>query len=231
MIRVNTESMNATTSPDSSYSSRISAISLPIGVKLVTKNKKWETILIGIPKIASDFKGRIDFHAMQYGGIFLQQYVLSDKLKFKLGLYYNREAFGNFFMPLVGIDWKITDRINLYGIIPTNYKLEFNIVKNKVYAGLNFKAFTRSFSLSGQNNYDYVRYNEEQIKVFIDCFVYKKLLVFAEAGYNLGKNPISYFYNTKTIDYSNPVYAPLKTYPIFNIGLAYRMRFDLDKKE
>ena len=126
--------------------------------------------MIGIPKIASDFIGKINSHDIQYGGIFLQQLVVNDKLKLKLGLYYNREAFGNFFMPLVGVDWKATDRISIYGIIPTNYKLEFNIVKNKLYAGLNFKALTRSFSLSQQNNYDYVRYNEEQIKIFTGLF-------------------------------------------------------------
>ncbi len=230
MIRLNAESITSTISPDSSYSYRVSSVSLPVGVKLVTKNKKWETILIGIPKIACDFRGKIDQHDYQLGGIFLQQYVKNPNLKLKLGLYYNREAFGNFFIPLAGIDWKANSRISFYGIMPTNYSAEYAIIKTKLYTGLNFKAFTRSFRLSAANNYDYVRYNEEQLKVFVNWFIYKKILLFAEAGYSLGKNPRQYIYNTKIATDVNPVYTPLTNYALFNVGVAYRIRFDFEKK-
>jgi outer membrane receptor protein involved in Fe transport len=231
LIRLNGETMNSTISPDSSYSSRVSSVSLPLGFKFVTKNKKWETIVIGVPKIASDFRDKIDSYDWQFGGIFLEQYVPNERLKVKLGLYYNTEAFGNFFMPLVGVDWKINKRMNLYGIIPSNYRFEVNIIKDKLYTGLCYKAATRSFRLSQKNNYDYVRYDEQQIKLFLDCFVYKKIMLFAEVGYSVGKNPLG-FYNgsKKDINYNNPVYTPLKSYPVFNFGIAYRVRLDLENK-
>jgi len=229
MLRLNTETMNSTISPDTSYSYRLSAISMPVGVKLVTKNKKWETILIAIPKIACDFRGKINDKDYQLGGIFLEHYVVNENLKIKAGLYYNREAFGNFFMPLVGVDWQISDRLSLYGVIPSNYWAEYIVVKSKLYAGLNFKSFTRSFRLSESNNYDYVRYNEEEIKLFLHYFVFKKVLLFAEAGYNLGKNPRQYIYNTNTATHVNPVYTPVKNYALFNVGVAYRIRFDVEK--
>jgi hypothetical protein len=231
LIRLNTETINSTITPDSSYSSRLSSISLPIGMKLVTKNKKWETILIAVPKIASDFKDVIDSYDIQYGGIFLQHFVPNDKLKVKAGLYYNKEAFGDFYVPLVGVDWKVNKRINMYGILPTNYKIEFNILKDRLYTGLNLKYFTRSFRLSKANNNDYVRYDEAQVKLFIDCFVVPKVLVFAEVGYSIGKNPWQYMYNTKENVVYNPIYAPMKPYLVFNFGLAYRIRFDIEKKE
>ncbi len=231
LLRLNTETMNSTISPDSSYSYSLSAVSLPVGFKFVTRTKKWETILIAIPKVACDFRGKIDRHDYQFGGIFLQQYVQNPNFKLKLGLYYNREAFGNFFMPLVGVDWKANNRLYFYGVIPTNYSAEYTILKTKLYTGLNFKAFTRSFRLSAANNYDYVRYNEEQLKVFVNWFVYKKILLFAEAGYSLGKNPRQYLYNTKTATDINPVYTPLTNYVLFNVGVAYRIRFDFAKKD
>ena len=230
LLRLNTEMMNSTYSPDSSYSSRLSSVSLPVGMKFLSKNKKWETIVLAVPKIASDFKDAIDGYDVQYGGIFLEQYVYSPKLKIKAGLYYNREAFGNFYVPLVGVDWKINDRINMYGILPTNYKVEFNIVKDKFYAGLNLKFFTRSFRLSQADQYDYVRYNESQVKLFMDCFVVPKVLVFAEVGYTIGENPLQFKYNTKDETSVNPVYTPLKSYPIISVGIAYRVRLDLEKK-
>ncbi len=231
LIRLNSEMLNSHIFSDSSYSASLSSISMPLGFKFVSTNKKWETIIIGIPKLASDFKLKINSHDVQYGGIFLEQFVASDKLKIKAGLYYNREAFGDFFVPLVAVDWKATDRIYFYGILPTNYKVEFNIVKEKLYAGLNFKSFTRSFSLSQKNNFDYVRYDEMQLKLFVDCFVYHKLLMFAEIGYSIGKNPWQYKFNTKDVTYVNPIYTPTESYPIFNVGLAYRIRLDFDKKE
>ena len=234
LIRLNSELINSTISPDSAYSNRLSSVSMPLGMKLVSKNKKWETVMLVIPKIASDFKDVIDDYDFQYGGIFLEQFVSSEKLKIKLGVYYNREAFGNFFVPLVGVDWRINDRINLYGILPTNYKLEFNLMKNKVYAGLNFKSFTRSFRLSEKNNYDYVRYDEMQVKLFLDYFVAPKVLLFAELGYSLSRSPWQHKYGTnnkKEAYYANPIYSPVKNSPVVSVGLAYRVRFDIEKKK
>jgi len=225
LFRLNSEYIQ--TNQISSYKYAVAGISLPVGFQLTTKNKKWKTVLIAIPKLASDFRDKIDKRDMQMGGIVLQNYVYNEKLKFKAGLYYNREAFGNFFVPLAGIDWRVNDKINFYGIMPTNYKIEFNLLKNKLYTGVNFKSYTRSFRLSRSQNNDYVRYNEIQVKAFLDYFIYKKILMFGEIGYALGKSPIQYAYNTDQLAQANPVFAQVKNGMVFNIGLAYRLRFDL----
>ena len=39
-------------------------------------------------------------------------------VSFKFGLYYNKEFFGNYFMPLIGLDWKIDAKNNLFGVLP-----------------------------------------------------------------------------------------------------------------
>lgn len=226
LIRINSEYLYSSFTSSPGYA--LASVSLPLGFQLVTKDKKWKTVLIAIPKIASDFRDKMSNKDFQMGGIFLQNYIVNDRLKLKAGLYYNREAFGNFFVPLAAIDWKATNRINLYGIIPTNYRVEFNMVKNKLYSGLGFKSFTRSFRLSKNEHEDYVRYDEIQIKYFIDYFIYKKFLLFGEIGYAMGKNPLQYVYNTKIPYEGNSVFTPVKNGPVFNVGVAYRMRFDLN---
>lgn len=231
LFRINGEKMNSIITSDAGYSKSLSSVSLALGFQWMSKNKKWKTVLMGIPKLASDFKDPITADDWQYGGLLLENYTLNDRLKIKAGLYYNREAFGNFFVPLVGIDWKATERINFYGVLPTNYKVEYNVVKNKLYAGLNLKSLTRSFRLSEKQGLDYVRYDEMQLKLFADYFVYKKVLLFGEAGYSLGKNPLQYKSQTDDLSAMNPVYTPLKNYPIFTFGIAYRIRQDFDKKE
>jgi hypothetical protein len=125
----------------------------------------------------------------------------------------------------------VSDRLNLYGILPTFYKVEYAFVKNKFYAGVNFRSLTRSFRLAKTQNLDYVRYNEIQLKLFVDYFIYKKVLIFGELGYSVGKSPWQYTFNTKIETLRNPVYTPLKSYPVFNIGVAYRIRLDLEKRE
>jgi hypothetical protein len=212
---------------DADYSANLSSISIALGFQFVSKSKQWKTVLMAIPELASDFEDPISADDWQYGGFFLENYIPNDKLKIKAGLYYNREAFGDFFVPLIGVDWKATDRIFLYGTVPSNYKIEYNAVKNKLYRGLNFKTHTRSCRLSEKHGLDYVRYDEMQLKVFADYFIYKKILLFGEIGYSLGKNPLQYKYRTDDVTAVNPVYTELKNYPVFNIGLVYRIRTDL----
>jgi hypothetical protein len=231
LLRLNTEMINSTLTSDSASSSKLYNVALPLGFQFSSKSKKLKTLVMVMPKVACDFNSAISYYDYQLGGVFLETFIPNEKLKIKAGLYYNREAFGDFFIPLVGVDWKVSERINLYGILPTNYKAEFNIVKNKLYAGLNFKSLTRSFRLSKEQHYNYVRYDEMQIKLFVDYFVYKKILFFGEVGYSIGKNPWMYEFNTNNVSSLNPVYTPLKSYPIFNLGVAYRIRMDFEKKD
>ena len=226
MIRLNSEYIHSSIASSSGY--ELASISLPAGFQLVTKDKKWKTVLMVIPKIASDFRDKMSSDDFQMGGIFLENYIVNEHLKIKAGLYYNREAFGNFFVPLAAIDWQATSKINFYGIIPTNYRVEYTLIKNKLYSGLGFKSFTRSFRLSGNEQKDYVRYDEIQLKYFIDYFIYSKFLLFGEIGYSLGKNPLQYVYNTKSPTEANPIFTPVKNGLLFNVGIAYRMRFDLN---
>lgn len=226
LLRINSEYLSRVRAYTNTHS--VASVSLPIGFQLTTKNKKWKTVLIAIPKIASDFKDKINKLDWQMGGVVLQNFVYAEHLKFKAGLYYNREAFGNFFVPLVGIDWRANERIKFYGIMPTNYKVEFNLIKNKLYSGINFKSYTRSFRLSKQENNDYVRYDEIQLKLFLDYFIYKKILLFGDLGYALGKSPIQYLYQTDQPALVNSKFYQVKNGLVFNIGLAYRLRFDLN---
>jgi hypothetical protein len=234
LVRLNVENLVTTywasNDPEDKYPAQLTSISVPLGMKLVTKNKKWESIFLAVPKIAGRKLDFSDPHCLQYGGIFLQHFVPGPRLKVKAGLYYNREAFGNFFVPLLGVDWKASDRISLYGILPTNYRVEFNILREKLYTGLTFKSLTRSFTMGDVWKNDYVRYDEMQVKLFLDFFVYKKFLVFAEMGYTLGKSPIQMHLADDKPEVNNVRYSPVSDYLLVNVGFAYRVRLDFDKK-
>ena len=121
-------------------------------------------------------------------------------------MYFNKEAFGNFFVPLIGLDWKASDRLYCYGILPTNYKIEYAIVKKKVYSGINFKAYTRSFQLSKEQNNDYIRFDELVLKGFVEYYFYKNIVLYFEIGWSLGKNPLQYKSNSNELTDSKDLY-------------------------
>jgi len=50
----------------------------------------------------------------QYGGVILTTWNRNQFASLKFGIYYNKEFFGNYFIPLIGIDWKINKKNNLF---------------------------------------------------------------------------------------------------------------------
>jgi hypothetical protein len=199
---------------------------LPVGLQHETKGKKWVFLGLVMPKLSSDFKDKISSYDMQLGGYGLVTYKHSNKLKIKLGLYYNREFFGNFFIPLAGIDWRVSDRFQMYGVLPTFYRFEFAAIKKKLYTGFEFRSYTRSYRLDAAENHKYVKNKEIKAKVFVDFYLTKSFVLFAEFGRTIGYSPQEYLYNTTILATTNPIYTSIQDGFLFNAGLAYRIRFD-----
>lgn len=225
LFRINGESIQSSIN-SLNVSSKVSSLSMVIGYQWYSENKKWKSIIIGIPKLASDFKESIDGNDWQYGAILIENYKFNPTLQLKAGFYINKETFGNFFVPLIGLDWKASDRLYCYGILPTNYKIEYAIIKKKVYAGINFKAFTRSFQLSEEQNNDYIRFDEVVLKGFVEYYFYQNIVLYAEIGRSLGKNPLQYRSNSNELFNQNFIYQPTNNYTLISVGLTYRISQD-----
>ena len=229
LLKINAELLHSSINLEENNTSNVSSVAIPIGFQWVSKSKKWKTVVMGIPKLASNFESTLTSKDFQYGVLLLENYDVNENLKLKAGLYYNREAFGNFFVPLLGIDWKATERIYFYGILPSNYKIEFNVVKNKVYTGLDFKWLTRSFNISDNQPNNYMRFEEVFLKGFAEYFIFENVLLTAEAGYSFGKSPLQYDTASDELSEADVIYSPLKKYPVFNFGISYRIRNDAGK--
>ena len=203
-----------------SLSSAYSSITLPIGMQVQLKNPKVKFTGLIIPKIAGADLGAAFSDVFQIGAYSLFTVTESEKFRYKFGLYYNREFFGNFFIPLVGIDWKVSDRLTIYGTLPNSMKFSYAVAPSRVNAGLAFRSLTRSFR--GEDVNTFVRYNELQFKTFFDFYITKKNVVFVEGGYFLGKTPLLY----NNSDVKTPLPSNLlkegKAFPVFNAGWALR---------
>ncbi len=203
-----------------SLSASYSSVTLPVGMQVQLKNLKWKFTGLIIPKIAGADLGAAFSNVFQIGVYSLFTVTESEKFRYKFGLYYNREFFGNFFVPLVGIDWKVSGRFSVYGTLPQSFKASYALVPSRVNAGLAFRSMVRTFR--GEDNNTFVRYNELQFKTFFDVYLTPKNVVFIEGGYFLGKTPLLY----NNDDTENPVVSNLfkegKIFPLINAGWALR---------
>jgi len=224
IIRLNGEQLVTQNSAYTDVKSRLYALTLGLGAQHYFTTK-FSAVLILMPKIASDFSEKINSHDRQYGGSLLFQYKFGKNFRAKAGLFYNKEPFGNFFVPLFGIDWQISPRWMLYGTFPLINRLEFKINEH-FYTGLGARIYGRSYRLNSYWNRDYIWNQENQIKYFFDYYITKKIVVYTELGRTLGYGPKQIMFE-KSRDYvvpDNPYYQPINQGFFVNAGLAFRIR-------
>lgn len=192
-----------------------SGIALPITLLTPVKHSNF---LINTTLILRNHAEKINLpHSFQAGGLILVNYKISPTLTVKGGLYYNREAFGHFFMPLAGLEYKVDSTLQIWGTLPGSFFIEKKL-KKRWYAGVTFKAVTSSYQLFENK---YLQINDNQLSLFSDFYLTKSLVLNAEAGHSLfrrmrlGKTGFNrqYTYDTKTND----------NY-LFRLSAAYRIR-------
>lgn len=188
-------------------------LALPIAL-IKTFNEKWSALMMLIPRIngaAITFKDNF-----QFGGAFLLNKKVNADLTWKAGLYINREFFGLYVIPLFGIDWKIDERNNLFGVLPGNFVYEHKVSK-AFYWGAVFRALTNSY-----NDVQYIRFDENQLGIFADLYLTPNLVFNIEGGHtilrkirqeNLSNDGKKYV----DLDVNDNLYL--------KAGLAYRLRF------
>jgi hypothetical protein len=234
IVRFYGENLQSTTGGQNiNLSFNLNSALLPVGLQHETKSKKWRYLGLLMPKLSGHLKEETSVQDFQMGAYGLATYIKSDKFKIKFGLFYNREFFGNLFVPLFGIDWRVNDRFQMYGVLPSNYRLEYALLKKQLYVGLAMKWFTRSYHInlhngSADSSNVYVRNQELQAKAFVEMYIAKRLVLFSEFGRTFNYSPSLYWSGTKDLFPGFNLYSPIKDNFFFNVGLAYRIRFDFN---
>jgi len=188
--------------------------------------KDWNLLTSFIVRKNKEAGVKLD-DAWQYGGVILATWKKNQDLSFKFGLYYNKEFFGNYFMALAGIDWKINEKTNLFGVLPGSMVLERKATK-RFYYGFAFRALTNSYRLHfvpdpvvfPHGGKKYLRIDDNQLGIYADTYLSKKIVLSAETGYTILRR---YRYGFKyddvhyKTDYKNDNFY-------FKASLAYRLR-------
>jgi len=151
----------------------------------------------------------------QLGFAGLAIFQKNKSLTYKFGFYFNKDYFGNFFMPLLGIDWWINNKNKLFGILPGNMSFEHKVSK-QLYYGIAFKAITNSYHDKGNQ---YFRVDDNQLGIFADAYLTKNIVLSTELGHSLFRKLSA---GEKNV-FKNDLAVNDNCYIRF--GLAYRVRF------
>lgn len=164
----------------------------------------------------------------QFGGAVLASRILGPELTWRFGLYVNNDAFGVFARPLLGIDWRINDRNNLFGILPNVLTYEHKAGRY-IHCGLYYRAITSSY---GEHGGDFRRLDENTVGAFLDFNILPSEFVLRiEAGHSVlskyrgGEESIYYdeYGEGRYVDYG------LGNGPYLKVMLAFRVRLDGEK--
>jgi hypothetical protein len=233
------EQLSVKTIPVGFNVNSVFATTLKVGVNY-EHSKKWDGTYMFLPKISSDFDN-VQSNQMQLGGLILYKYHKKENFKYRLGLYYNTEAFGPFFVPLLGFYYlsknkKFEANFTLPVWADMNYRF-----KPWFATGVNFSAFVRSYYLSPSSN----TANKEMylVKASNELYGYlqftaKKSFIFQfKGGYSIGRRFSSYDWGEQVKwgfsafrfgDQRKETESNIKDGLIFQARFIYRFNLDKD---
>lgn len=172
-------------SNDSLQDMVLSAANLQIGFNK-SLGKKWQVLGVVIPKVSSDFKD-ISSEDLQCGGLLLFTYIKNEKLKYKVGVYYNQEYWGPFIVPILGFDWQPNDKWDIFGSIPISATVSYHLTK-KINTGFYFQAPTSSYRLSEKDNSMYLARTTNELYWFNEFYITKNIVFQEKLSYSVGRS-------------------------------------------
>ena len=162
---------------------------LRLGYIFNKENSK--TMLMGITRL----NGGNNSHSFQYGGLIHYQLIFNSAFSLTSGILYNTDLFGHFILPFVGIKWKISDKLWLYGDLPIYAHLLYHL-NEKHQVGIQFRGVISSHPYGGDNYYEM---SEDWICLYYEYFITKNIVIQPSAGIFFIRN-INYFEKNEQLD-------------------------------
>jgi len=128
---------------NSDYSS-VHLNALALGVYILPKGKPWRLQALGRLQYNGQYAEGI-WPQVQPGGLIVYQRSLSDKLLAGVGGYYARQLFGNFWIPVVDVQWQINPNLYLNLRLPQRGELRWTLAAKKWVTGAWFLSVIQSY--------------------------------------------------------------------------------------
>ncbi len=155
-------------------------------------NEQWYSVVQFLGGTAGAFEEENDLSFLG-GGLAIIGYQAKEHLQYRWGLYGTKEFFGPFFVPILGLDWQINERLRLFGNLPINATLVREYSDN-FWAGIGFLGIVTSYKVTLDGAPFYWEQVSNQAFVFGDFFLRSNIVLQARVGYIIGRR--FWFYRT-----------------------------------
>jgi hypothetical protein len=152
---------------------------LPLTLLLTSRDSAFKHAVTFVTRSNAE-EWRFDEGSFQLAFAYLVTWQVKSNLSLQAGAYYSREFFSDFYLPLVGINWKISPRVNFFGVFPNAMRFEYNLAKN-VFIGADFKSVLNSYRSQLPGN-AYWKVADNQIGLFAEYAVGGKFVLYAAGG-------------------------------------------------
>lgn len=208
---------------------------------------KKSVVFMGMARLSSDME-EVDRDHYQYGGLVLFTDKKSDIFQLKYGLYVNTEFFGPFVIPLLGMDWKYSESVRIFGVLPASLTIE-KTFNSRFRAGLMFEAPTETYRVSpinveesgnGNNISTYVQNTKNVLFIYGEIYLTKSIVLQARAGYTIFRRVR--LYDSDDVNTVNiygmgfggqripiqdvPAYQPFYDGFVLNANISYRFKLE-----
>ncbi|MBN1952886.1 MAG: hypothetical protein JW801_16905 [Bacteroidales bacterium] len=142
--------------------------------------------LLLAPRFMTDARGG-GMDNFQFGGLAMYQKVFSSRFTLGLGAMFNTDFFGPYLVPLVNLDWKITDRFSISGMLPIYAKIKYQ-ASERFQLGISHFGLTTTFGLNDPDYADdYLERQSIDLALFGNYNIARNLYVEARIGQSMGR--------------------------------------------
>jgi hypothetical protein len=139
------------------------------------------------PRYMSDFNASFS-ESLQLGGVFMFEKVKSPTYTYRVGVLYNQECFGPYVVPVFYLDWSVTSKFKIWGMLPIYGKIYYQPNEN-VSAGIHFIGLTTTYKINepGLENY-YIDRRSIDLSLFSNVHLFSNFYLEGRAGYSLTRD-------------------------------------------
>ncbi len=155
------------------------------------------------PRLMTDFNS-IDGKHFQFGGMAMFEKKFRDNLTMSFGAMYNQEFFGSYLVPLINLNWQLSNRWSIAGLLPVYAKINYK-VNDWFTAGISHFGLVTTYCL-GDSDYkgDYIERKSIDLSLFGRFRIAGNIYIEGRAGHSLGRSYAQYEADQK-VDFSLPL--------------------------
>ena len=157
------------------------------------------------PRLMSDFKN-IDYNSFQFGGVAMYEKKYRESLTLAFGAMYNQELFGPYFVPLINLNWELTDRWSITGLLPVYAKIKYQ-QNERLSVGISHFGLITTYYLGAEEyRSDYMQRSSIDLGLFARYKLIGDIYVEARFGHSFGRSYAQYEADQK-VDFAIPLVA------------------------